>query len=345
MTTVAITGVSGHLGRTLVRVLEDDPSVTRIVGVDRVEPRFTGRNLEFYSMDVRSPDLAGAIVGCDAVVHLAAVHNDPDEIKDNNVGGTRSVVDAASRVGVTAFVFASSHSVYGAHADNDFPLTEGSPVRPDPQNVFALSKAEAESIVSYFADEHPDVAVATLRFAWIGGPNVPRGSAPFLDAKVRFVVEGYDPPFQAVHEEDAAAAVAIVLQQGLRGVYNVCADDTVEAPEHVLGQRRAPLDIARARRVLDRTSRMGMSPPASQISALMYPRVMSNRTLRDAGFAPRHSSEKALRDAAAARREYVAVGPFNMKRRSAALVGGTIGLLAIAALRGRRSRRGTNSSR
>src|SRR3954466_13039191 len=124
MTTVAITGVSGYLGRTLVRALEDDPRIPRIVGIDRVEPKFTGQNLEFYSLDVRSPGLAEVLTGCDAVVHLAAVNDDPDEVMDNNVGGTRALVDAAGRAGLGALVFASTFAVYGAHADNDFPLTE-----------------------------------------------------------------------------------------------------------------------------------------------------------------------------------------------------------------------------
>src|SRR5437588_758634 len=80
----AVTGVSGYLGRALVRTLDDETDITRIIGVDRVEPRFTGRNLEFYSLDVRSPALAEVVAGADAIVHLAAVHDDPDEIKDNN---------------------------------------------------------------------------------------------------------------------------------------------------------------------------------------------------------------------------------------------------------------------
>ena len=69
--------------------------------------------------------------GSDAVVHLAAVSGpDADEVRDVNIGGTRAIADAATRAGVRKLVYASSHSVYGAHPDNDFPLTESSPLRP-----------------------------------------------------------------------------------------------------------------------------------------------------------------------------------------------------------------------
>ena len=338
MRSVAITGVSGYLGRTLVRLLDEDQSITRIVGIDVVEPGFTARNLEFYSMNIRSPDLVNVVRGCDAIVHLAAVHIDADEIQDVNVGGTRAVTDAAARGGVRKFVFASSHDVYGAHADNDFPLTESSPVRPNHEDAVAVTKAEAETVVRYFQSEHPDVTVTTLRFAFVAGPSIPAGRAARIDAKVRFAIAGYDPPFQAVHEQDAACALQHVLTNDLPGTFNVCADDTVEAPEALLGQRRIEVDLERGRRIAEKTSRLGMSPQA--FSLLLYPQVMSGEALKSTGFAPQHSTAVALRQAAEARREWVSIGRFQLRRRSAVVVAGTIGMLAVAsALRGRRAKR------
>src|SRR4051812_27444481 len=108
MRSVAITGISGYVGRALLGALDGDPSITRIVGIDLAEPGVTGRNLEFYSMDVRSPELADVLRGCDTVVHLAALSKGSDlaDARDTNVGGTRSVADAASRAGVRKLIFA-----------------------------------------------------------------------------------------------------------------------------------------------------------------------------------------------------------------------------------------------
>jgi len=338
MKSVAITGVSGYLGSALARLLDSDPSVSRLVGIDTVDPPFTGRNLEFYSMDVRSADLADALRGCDALVHLAAVHEDPNDVADVNVGGTRNVVDAVSRAGVRKLVFASSHSVYGAHADNAYPLTESSPVRPNPENAYARSKAEAEQIVSYFASQHPDAVVTTLRFAWISGPNLPTSNARAIDVKVRFVVADYDVPMQTVHEDDAAAAIAFVLERDLPGTFNVNADDAVSAPEEILGQRKVVVPLDRAKRVLDRTAPMGLSPPGSQMALLMYPEVMSADALKAVGFVPQHGGRETLQEAAAARRRYLAVGKLRMRRRNAVLVG-AVGVVALASALTRRARR------
>lgn len=338
MKSVAITGVSGYLGAALVRLLDSDPSITRIVGIDVAEPGFTARNLEFYSMDIRSPDLVDVVRGCEAIVHLAAASADPNEIEDVNVGGTRSVVDAASRAGVRKLVFASSHAVYGAHADNAFPLTESSPVRPNNENAYARSKAEAEQIVSYFTSQHPDAVVTTFRFAWISGPNLPTSHARAIDVKVRFVIAGYDVPMQTLHEDDAAVAISLALERDLPGTFNVCADDAVTSPEAMLGQRKVVVPLDRAKRVLDRTAPMGLSPPGSQIALLMYPQVMSGGTLAAAGFTPRHSGRETLEEAVAARRRYMAVGRLRVKRRNAIVVG-AVGLIAVASAVGRRAKR------
>ena len=341
MTTVAVTGASGYLGRLLVERLAHEPDISRIVGIDVADPGMTSRNFEFYRMDVRSPQLAQVIAGCDAVVHLAAVSGpDPDEIRDVNIGGTRSVADAATRAGVGRIVFGSSHRVYGTHPDNDFPLTEASPVRPAHDDVYALSKVEAEGVLTYYAEAHPGTTVTVLRLGWIAGPHLPTSHAFAVDSKVRFLVRGYDPPMQAVHEDDAVGAIVYSLTHALPSVFNVVADDAVDQPERLLGQRRVTLDLDRARRVLDRTARLGLSVSSADIGLLMYPQVLSNEALRAAGFAPTKTTEDALRDAALARKDWVAVGKMRLRPRRIAMVAGTLGAVALgSAVKGRRARR------
>jgi len=321
-----------------LRALDTDPEITRIVGIDIAEPSFTAKNLEFYKMDIRSPDLVDVIKGCDTVVHLAAVSEDPNEIQDVNVGGTRSVVDAISRAGVRKLIFASSHSVYGAHADNAYPLTESAPVRPSPENVYARSKAEAETIVSYFAHEHPDAVVTTLRIAWTAGPNLPTSHARAVDHKVRFVIAGYDVPMQTVHEDDAAGAIAHTIRNDLPGTFNVCADEAVQAPEEILGQKKVVIPLEKATRIFDKLSAAGVGPSGAQLPLLMYPQVMTNEALSKAGFSPKYTARQTLEAAAEARRQWMNVGTFHVKRRSAVLVG-ALGAVAVATLlRGRAKR-------
>ncbi len=83
----------------------------------------------------------------DAVVHLAALSNDPlGELNpgltgDINVGGLTAVAKAAKAAGIRRFVFASSCSLYGK-SDGDTPLDET--CAQNPLTAYARSKVDGE---------------------------------------------------------------------------------------------------------------------------------------------------------------------------------------------------------
>src|SRR5688572_12663879 len=175
MDIVAITGISGYLGRRLFSVLDADDSVQRIVGIDVEEPKVVSPKLEFHRLDVRDAELPKALDRANVVVHLAyALDPMRDEIqmRDINVSGTKSVLGAVEIAEVPRFVYVSSAVVYGAHADNELPLTERSPLRANADFAYAAHKLETEAIVAAFAATHPDVQVTVFRPATVFGPNV-----------------------------------------------------------------------------------------------------------------------------------------------------------------------------
>src|SRR5207253_10384582 len=70
--------------------------------------------------DLRDPaSVAKAVEGCDAVIHLACISNDPSFDLDPGLGRSinydcfRPLVRASKKAGVKRFVYASSSSVYG----------------------------------------------------------------------------------------------------------------------------------------------------------------------------------------------------------------------------------------
>jgi nucleoside-diphosphate-sugar epimerase len=111
--------------------------------------------------DITSSDLAGF----DAVVHLAAVSNDPigkrfetvtDEI---NYHASVQIARAGSVMGVRNFVFASSCSVYGA-AESGAPRTESSLLNP--LTAYARSKISTETALNQM--DRQGMVVTCLRF-------------------------------------------------------------------------------------------------------------------------------------------------------------------------------------
>jgi nucleoside-diphosphate-sugar epimerase len=121
--------------------------------------------------DVR--DLGPAdLAGFDAVVHLAALSNDPLGSLDPaltlavNAEGTLSLARAARDAGVRRFIFASSCSMYGASGTDD-ALDESAPLRP--LTAYAESKVRAEE--GLFALAGSEFAPVSMRNATVFGAS------------------------------------------------------------------------------------------------------------------------------------------------------------------------------
>src|SRR5437867_3965892 len=134
---VIVTGHHGYIGSVLVDVLSRaGHAVTGLdtflyAGCDFGTP---SHDIAFVCKDVRDVTAAD-LHGFDAVVHLAALSNDPlghlDEscTYDINHAGSVRVARAAKAAGVQRFLFASSCSLYGA-ASPDNLLDETASFNP-----------------------------------------------------------------------------------------------------------------------------------------------------------------------------------------------------------------------
>ncbi len=170
---ILITGNLGYIGPCVVRHLRQAIPGAKSIGFDT--GYFAGALLDPASLPDETPDEQmigdvreigeGSIKGIDAVVHLAAISNDPMGKEFEavtaavNYQASAALAAAARRAGAKAFVFASSCSVYGFAEDGE--RTELSEVNP--LTAYAKSKRLAEQTMAGLANS--DFTVTCLRFA------------------------------------------------------------------------------------------------------------------------------------------------------------------------------------
>lgn len=158
---ILITGHLGYIGPVMIRVFKE--AGHHVSGLDTgyfreclsTTETLTAPDAEIVK-DVRTVT-ASDIEGFDAIVHLAALSNDPmgqmDErlTTDINYRASVSLARLAKQAGVPRFIFASSCSLYGAAGGSDAPLNESSPFNP--VSAYAVSKVKTEQDVTLLADD------------------------------------------------------------------------------------------------------------------------------------------------------------------------------------------------
>jgi nucleoside-diphosphate-sugar epimerase len=155
---ILVTGHEGYIGALAGPILRD--AGHEVVGLDT--SYYAGCDLYASpeAIDGRRADVRDvgpeALAGFDAVVHLAALSNDPlgdldtGWTEDINLRGTLRLARAAKDAGVGRFVFSSSCSMYGAAAEASF-VDEQAPLRP--VTAYAESKVRAEEGLAALADD------------------------------------------------------------------------------------------------------------------------------------------------------------------------------------------------
>jgi UDP-glucose 4-epimerase len=117
--------------------------------------------------------LTSSLKGVEAVVHMAAFIIVPESVEkpklywENNVAGTKTLLEAMGEMKVKKIIFSSSATVYG---DPDKPpLTEQSPVKKA-ANPYGQTKIEMENLIKK-AHEGYGLSAIILRYFNPYGPN------------------------------------------------------------------------------------------------------------------------------------------------------------------------------
>ncbi len=156
---VMVTGHDGYIGQVLVPLFQQ--AGHEVVGVDSLlfhdcpfGHKTERSDADPTRTDIRDLSLA-AFDGVDAIVHLAAISNDPVGnlnprcTYDVNHRGTVHVAELAKQAGVSRFLYSSSCSLYGAQGDDLLDETADF----DPLTPYGETKASSETDLSKMADD------------------------------------------------------------------------------------------------------------------------------------------------------------------------------------------------
>lgn len=170
-----MTGGAGYVGAVLVpRLLERGHTVTVLdlymYGHDVLGAVASHPRLIQIRGDIRNAAVVEkAVAGCDSVIHLACISNDPSFELDPELGKSinfdafRPLVRAAKRAGVRRFIYASSSSVYGIK--DGIEVTEDIPL--EPLTDYSKYKALCEEVL--LEEREPGFVPLVVRPATVCG--------------------------------------------------------------------------------------------------------------------------------------------------------------------------------
>jgi len=323
---VAVTGATGEVGRPFVSALERDTRVERVVTLGRraFDPTAEGwSKVEYRRGDVLDRGAVEKLVaGADVVAHLAfVIVAGGGRSREVNLAGSRNVFEAAAAAGATRLVYTSSVAAYGFHADSPELLTEEVPVRGTERHPYSAQKAEVEALLEeslagsdtgayvfrpcIVAGPKAPALIEAIPLAGLGSrlPGVARGMLGRL-AALRPVLPDPGVPFQLVHHDDVAAALAAAVRgEGEPGAYNLAGEGqiTVSALAHELGWHAVPILSAAVSAAAVVARAPFLPDEAAWVEAVRRPVLMdASRARQVLGWRPRYDAGETLRETVAA---------------------------------------------
>ena len=218
---VFVTGACGFLGKHLVEALQQrGASVFALVKPYHATTFLEERGIPFVCAELFSrqdyEDFLPA--GC-SVLHCyslsPAAYASSEEYSRQNVLATQVLLDVCRRKKIKKFVYISSLSVIGPHAQGPLAMTEET--QPHPDNAYGQSKFAAERLVSTFYHEL-HIPVSILRLSTLYGPYAHTNSVTFKLFKLarkpfQFVVGGGRQPYELNYIKNIVPGVLLALDK------------------------------------------------------------------------------------------------------------------------------------
>ncbi|MBL8134750.1 MAG: SDR family NAD(P)-dependent oxidoreductase [Anaerolineae bacterium] len=238
---ILITGATGFLGGALARhLVESGAPVVALARSAAKAGDAEAQGLRVVRGDLTNREsLRRAVEDCDVVVHCAASFGHPDEQRDVNVNGTRTLAEECAFGGVRLLIYVSSIVVYGFGRRG--VITEDMPAMP---GVYAYAKTKygGELAIKEVA-LHTGLSTVIVRPGMIYGP----GSVNWTDALFRyarrkpvvFPGDGSGSTHPIYIDDVVEMLVRIVSGENLNGeIFNCSPDPAPTWREWLLGYAR-----------------------------------------------------------------------------------------------------------
>lgn len=309
---IMVTGGGGYVGSRLIPKLLDNGYEVNVLdlyiyGKDIFGPYHGHKNLTEICGDIRDPDMVRkAMTGCDAVIHLACISNDPSFDLDPELGKSinfdafRPMVRMAKELKVKRFVYASSSSVYGIKDEKN--VTEE--LALDPLTDYSKYKADCEVVLK--EEAAPGFETVIIRPATVCGyssrlrldltVNILTTHA-FYNKKIKVFGGGQLRP--NIHIEDMVDAYLCIL---------AASKDKIDGKTFNVGFQNLPVsEIANlVKQSFDEHIDIEVVPTNDNRSY----HVSSEKIQRELGFIPKYTIENAILDLKAAFEKNLVTDPF-----------------------------------
>jgi len=245
---VLVSGMGGELGCRVASLLEDEPWVGSLEGIDVDPPRYRLRRAVFHRIVPGQHDRVVDVVtrfNPHLVVHAAVwepySRATPERAALFTDGAATSILGAAAECrALEAIVVRSGIEVYGRG--------RGAVTRPDERARVAPTSGygrnlERLELAATSIGERVGVSVGCLRLAPVLGPHVPSPLGRLLRLPAVPFSLLANPPFAVVHQHDAASAFVAAARARLEGPLNVVGSGAITVTQAVRRGRRIPVPL------------------------------------------------------------------------------------------------------
>ncbi|MEV6250091.1 NAD-dependent epimerase/dehydratase family protein [Streptomyces sp. NPDC051742] len=313
---VVVTGATGNVGTSLVRILADEPRVGSVLGLARRRPELDLPGVEWAEVDLSREDdealLARHVADADAVVHLAwrfQPTHDPVETWRSNVLGSVRVFDAVAAARVPVLVHASSVGAYSPGPPGGAPVSEAWPTHGWPGAAYTREKSYLERVLDTFERDHPTTRVVRMRPAFLFKEESASEQRRIFAGRffpgmlmrpdlLPLMPEFDGLRFQVMHTEDAADAYRRALLRDVRGPFNLAAEPVLDSATlgELFGARPVRVPAGAVRGALSAAWHLRIAPASPGLfdAVRHIPLLATERARRELEWEPSHSSLDAL---------------------------------------------------